>query len=74
MDIIKLGSLPGEHEYEGKCYHCSTEVRFKRSESSYVCHRNEEYVQVDCPLCKRVISVDYGAYIKQTATELTESK
>lgn len=65
MEVIKQGSLPSERVYEAKCNHCGTEVRFKRGEAKCETHRNEEYVMVECPLCKHTISVDGGAYIKQ---------
>jgi hypothetical protein len=65
MEIIKKGTLPSERVYEAKCNHCSTEVRFKRGEAKCETHRNEEYVMVECPVCKHTISVDGGAYIKQ---------
>lgn len=64
MDIIKKGSLPSERVYEATCNHCKTEVRFKRGEAKCETHRNEEYVMVECPLCKHTISVDGDSYIK----------
>lgn len=69
MEIIKQGTLPSERIYEGTCNHCGTEVRFKRSEARCESHRNEDFVMVECPLCKHTISVDGGAYIKPGETQ-----
>lgn len=60
MEIIEEGRLPEDKVYEGRCYHCNTRARFKRSEGKLVYdQRDGDYVEVKCPLpgCNHTIKV-----------------
>lgn len=55
--IVKLGKLPSEKVYSGKCTNCKTEVEFKRGAANYVPdQRDGDMLQVSCPLCRFLIS------------------
>ena len=58
MTIIKPGGLPELQVFEGKCLHCKCEFSFERREAvpESTC-RNEDYLKVECPTCKRSVWV-----------------
>lgn len=59
MRILKEGKLPEDTIHAGKCYHCKTEVEFKRSEGKVAhCQRDGSFVQVECPICRKTITSD----------------
>lgn len=58
MEILRRGNLPSEDTFDGKCIHCRTVVRFKRSEGkSSPDPRDMVFIGVDCPVCNRLIEV-----------------
>lgn len=56
MKITKPGSLPEEQVFDATCTHCRCEFEFTRREARYesTC-RNEEYLIIHCPTCKREV-------------------
>lgn len=52
VEIISLGSLPGERQHTTECRHCGTKFRFKQSEArSSLDKRDGNVLIIDCPLC-----------------------
>lgn len=58
MEVLKTGKIP-DPVYEATCRRCSTEIRFKHSESSYeqistpwFDPRDASYRYVECPTCR----------------------
>lgn len=58
MKVIRPGKLPEEKTYQGTCHHCECLFEFVRKEAEFesTC-RNEDYLKVGCPTCKRLVYV-----------------
>ena len=58
MKIIKRGELPELKTYETTCNSCRTVFEYFKQEAKAQFDRNEHYLTIDCPVCKRTVSVD----------------
>ena len=58
MIVIKPGILPETKVHGGKCFHCGAEFEFQASEAvpESTC-RNEDYLKIACPTCKKIVWV-----------------
>ena len=54
MKVIKPGTLPETAIHRATCSHCGCVMEFERREATFqsTC-RNEDYLTVKCPTCKR---------------------
>ena len=59
MKIIERGELPESKIYRTQCNHCKTVFEFEKREAKARFDRNEHYLTIDCPVCKRTVSVDF---------------
>lgn len=67
MEIIKMGKLPKDKSYKGKCHVCKTIFKFKASEGEYFSNqRDGSGFEVICPLCKQALYI-YPAEINPVA-------
>ena len=58
MKIIKRGELPELQTYRTTCNNCHTGFEFLKQEAKARFDRNEHYLTIDCPVCKRTVSVN----------------
>ena len=61
MDILKVGKLPGNENFRGKCTHCGCEVQCTKAETrASRDERDHGILFVDCPTegCLKAISVE----------------
>jgi hypothetical protein len=58
MRVIRPGVLPDTKEYYGHCVYCHCAFTFMRGEAKFesTC-RNEDYLKIACPTCKREVWV-----------------
>jgi hypothetical protein len=58
MKVLKPGQLPETQIYQAQCGYCRCEMEFTRGEAKFesTC-RNEDYLKVNCPTCKREVWV-----------------
>ncbi len=59
MEILRRGKPKAEDTFTAECVQCGTQVRFKRSEATFVPdQRDGDYYTVKCPVCSGLIYVD----------------
>jgi len=56
MKIIEHGTPPDAKPITAKCSHCKTVVEFYKSEARVMADRNETYLLIECPVCKKGIT------------------
>lgn len=47
-----------ESKNQATCWNCQTVFEFAREEANVICQREGDYLEICCPLCKKVLSVD----------------
>lgn len=59
MRIIEKGKIPEEIEHTTTCGNCKTKFAFMAKEARFQAdQRDGDFYQIDCPVCKKIISVD----------------
>ena len=61
MKIIERGELPQNKTYQAKCHRCKTIFEFEKHEAQPFNDRGEMVLAIDCPVCKRTLSVNQQA-------------
>jgi hypothetical protein len=74
MQILYRGIKPEDVEYVGTCIQlmrnggCGTRVKFKRSEATEKGEPNGKYLEVNCPVCGKVIRSNFEKYVEPPNT------
>ena len=58
MKIIKQGELPKNKVYQLVCHQCKTIFEFEKHEAQLFNDRGDMVLVIDCPVCKRTLSVN----------------
>lgn len=53
MKILEQGRIPSQTIHRVTCLNCSTRFEFSRFEATLGTDRNEDYLSIHCPLCRR---------------------
>lgn len=58
IEVINRGHLPENDQFEAKCNHCKSDLRFLRSDARFTSdQRDGDFVTVDCPVCSHAVHV-----------------
>lgn len=72
VEILKRGTPPKEKSYEAYCRTCSSHLRFKVSETKFVCDRRDgDYRVLQCPVCQSDITIATSLLLKMDALNAT---
>ena len=59
MKVIKRGIPPDKQTFRAVCDVCKSHLEFARNEGKYHSDwRDGDYIEIKCPVCKKVISVN----------------
>lgn len=58
IEVIRRGNLPENDQFDVKCNHCKSEIRFLRSDARLTSdQRDGDFLKVDCPVCNHAVHV-----------------
>lgn len=64
MEVLKEGMHPDDRSAVFNCRDCDARLRGKMSEGKLVHdHRDGDFIQMVCPLCKHVNAVSVGRFL-----------
>jgi hypothetical protein len=66
VEIIQRGKKKSEFKYELRCRECSTLFRFGFSEAKFVSTPLEDWLEIECPVCKLACTVDTNRYLRDS--------